>query len=173
MYKRNYLEGMTFGDLFVLREAGRTKDRHISYECVCTCGNHTIVSGRDLKSGHTTSCGCKQGATHGCRRINNTDRLYFVWRGMISRCRTKTASGYQYYGARGIRVCDEWLDYSTFKEWAYKNGYDDKAESYKCTIDRIDVNGNYEPSNCRFVDMKTQNQNKRAKMDGGDEHETN
>jgi hypothetical protein len=85
---------------------------------------------------------------------------------MISRCRTKTASGYQYYGARGIRVCDEWLDYSTFKEWAYKNGYDDKAKSYKCTIDRIDVNGNYEPSNCRFVDMKTQNQNKRAKMDG-------
>lgn len=168
MNNRNNLTGMIFGNLRVLREYGRTKDRHISYECECSCGRKTVVAGRDLINGHTKSCGCNQGVRHGGRRTRNTDRLYFVWRGMISRCYTKSASGYKYYGGRGISVCESWKSYPSFKEWAYANGYDDTADKYKCTIDRIDVNGNYEPSNCRWVGMDVQCKNKRKnKMDGG------
>lgn len=167
MYKRNDLTGMAFGNLTVLKESGRTKDRHIMYECKCTCGNNTVVSGRDLKSGHTKSCGCNQGVRHGGRRIQHTDRLYFVWRGMMARCNTKSATGYKDYGGRGIKVCKEWHDYAVFKKWAYQNGYDETAKRFKCTIDRINVNGNYEPDNCRFVGMDVQCRNKRNSKIGG------
>ena len=68
---------------------------------------------------------------------------------------------YKNYGGRGITVCEEWHDFATFKEWAYSNGYDENAAQYECTIDRINNDGNYEPSNCRWVDMKTQSKNTR------------
>ena len=80
---------------------------------------------------------------------------------MKNRCSCKNATGYEYYGGRGIKVCDEWQKYEPFREWAYVAGYDETAKRWDCTIDRINVNGDYEPSNCRFVDMKVQNQNKR------------
>lgn len=80
---------------------------------------------------------------------------------MRHRCANSNDASYKYYGGRGITVCEEWGDYERFRNWALANGYDPNAPQGECTIDRIDVNGNYEPSNCRWVDMKTQNANKR------------
>ena len=86
---------------------------------------------------------------------------------MLYRCYKDKYPYFKYYGGRGITVCDEWLEYDNFMRWAYSHGYDPNAKRGKCTIDRIDVNGNYEPSNCRFVDMAVQNNNKRNSRIGG------
>lgn len=91
-------------------------------------------------------------------------RIYGIWSKMKERCYNIKDKSYKNYGGRGIEVCDEWKNNSrAFIEWAYNNGYDENAKYGDCTIDRIDVNGNYEPNNCRWVDMKTQSNNKRPK----------
>lgn len=99
------------------------------------------------------------------REIHNmTDtRLYNVWNNIKRRCYTKTNPSYKYYGGCGVEMCEEWhKSFLAFYEWSIKNGYDENAPKGKCTIDRIDVNGNYEPSNCRWVSMKEQNLNRKA-----------
>lgn len=91
---------------------------------------------------------------------DSNTRLYNVWAGIIYRCENKKCKSYKHYGGRGISVCDEWRKkYSTFKDWAMANGYKENL-----TIDRIDVNGNYEPLNCRWVTMKKQANNKRTNL---------
>lgn len=80
---------------------------------------------------------------------------------MRKRCLNERCKDFKHYGGRGITICAEWNDYTNFKEWAMANGYDPNAKRGQCTIDRIDVNGNYCPENCRWVSMKIQNQNKR------------
>ena len=80
---------------------------------------------------------------------------------MLQRCENPNSKAFKDYGGRGIKVCQEWHEIENFCKWAYNNCYDENAERGECTIDRIDVNGNYEPSNCRWVDMKTQSNNKR------------
>ena len=88
--------------------------------------------------------------THGMSQT----RFYKRWRGIIDRCNNSKTINYKYYGAKGIKVCDEWLKFETFYEWAMNNGYQEGL-----TLDRIDNSGNYEPSNCRWVTMKVQNNN--------------
>jgi len=133
--------------------------KKLLWACICDCGNVVNVSRDKLVSGHTTSCGCfhkdevsKRVIKHG---MSNT-RLFWCWQHMINRCENPKDKNYNHYGGRGITVCEEWHDSSTFINWALNNGYEKKL-----TIDRIDVNGNYEPSNCRWVDYKTQDRNKR------------
>lgn len=94
--------------------------------------------------------------------MTNT-RLFNVWQNIKRRCYTKTNPSYKYYGACGVKICDEWrYSFQKFYDWAIKNGYDENAPKGQCTLDRIDTKGNYEPSNCRWVSMKEQNLNRKA-----------
>ena len=167
MYKCNNLEGMTFGRLTVIREEGRTKDRHILWRCRCKCGNIANVSSRDLVTGHTKSCGCLQKDILRDIRYKHGDRdgrLYSIWKSMKKRCENPNCKSYKWYGAKGVSVCDDWHDYRVFKEWAINNGYDENAEYGQCTIDRINPFGNYEPTNCRWATLAEQARNKRDRV---------
>lgn len=166
--KRNMddLTGQRFGRLVVLEDAGRSCGGKVRWLCRCDCGGTTTVIGGNLKSGRTSSCGCiraelskKRVETHG----ESHTRLYRVWQGMKERCESPRHISYQFYGARGIKVHECWRNsYENFRDWALSNGYDLHAKRGKCTLDRIDVNGNYAPDNCRWVSMEVQNQNKRT-----------
>lgn len=100
--------------------------------------------------------GMRFGSLTVLKRVPKGTRIYRIWKGMVSRCNCKGQSSYKHYGGRGISVCSEWLNYIPFDKWASENGYSDNL-----TIDRIDVNGNYEPSNCRWIPMEDQAKNKR------------
>jgi hypothetical protein len=158
-------KGEKFNRLTVLFFIG-SEHRNRKYHCICECGNKLDVLGCHLKSGHTKSCGClnkeknkKMLTTHGL----TNEKLYIVWKGMKQRCYDKNSTNYKYYGGRGIEICDVWKnDFKLFYEWAIENGYKfKKIYKDKLTLDRIDVNGNYEPNNCKWVNWKTQNSNKR------------
>lgn len=132
------------------------------YLCRCFCGKETVVAKRDLVSGHTKSCGCRkknsylnfENKTHG----KTHTPLYRVWDGMKTRCFNKNSKDFKRYGGRGIVVCDTWkVDFQSFYDWAIKSGYKNGL-----SIDRIDVNGNYEPKNCRWATIKQQSNNKRT-----------
>lgn len=171
--RKKDLLGQRFGRLVVISEAAKNKNGARTWVCKCDCGNitHPIVQGNLLR---TKSCGClRRSRLHetpiGFKHGKSNSRLYMVWQGMKQRCSTPTHKAYAYYGGRGITVCDEWANsYELFAEWSYANGYDETAGRGKCTIDRVDVNGNYCPENCRWVDMKIQQNNKRNSkvMDG-------
>lgn len=169
-----------FGKLVVIERSGTHTSpcgtKRALYLCKCDCGNEVVVQSINLTSGNTTSCGCHRSKTsseshtkHGCAKKDKTERLYNVWKSMISRCYYKRNSRYDRYGGRGIQVCDEWKNsYESFRKWSLENGYDKEADFGKCTIDRIDNDGNYEPANCRWVDMKVQARNRKcADMRGG------
>lgn len=149
------LTGMKFGRLTATKQVNVGKK--LTYHCICDCGNTTNVTPDKLYSGHTKSCGCynleslkNRSTTHG----KSKTRLYMIWFKMKARCRNPKIPTYKWYGGKGVSVCDEWQEFQPFYDWSMANGYTEKL-----TIDRIDVNGNYEPSNCRWVDMKTQMNN--------------
>ena len=146
------LEGKRFGKLIVLAEhPDRGKRGEIFWVCKCDCGNTKIINGNSLRRGTSTTCGCST-RKHGMR---NT-RLWRIFDGMLKRCYSPNHPWYKRYGGRGIKICDEWLkDRSTFFSWAMANGYQDDL-----TIDRIDTDGIYSPDNCRWVDQKTQINNR-------------
>ena len=153
------LTGKRFGRLTVLFKAGQHYSGAYLWRCRCDCGNETTVYAHFLKSGHTQSCGClareessARNRTHG----QTESRLYSIWHGMKARCSQSKNNHFHRYGGRGIKVCDEWENsFETFQAWALENGYSDSL-----TLDRINNDGDYEPHNCRWVDMKTQGNNK-------------
>lgn len=164
---KKILTGLRFGKLTVMEYAGYNVHTNNTiqhkWKCVCDCGNEKEVETRHLLSGHCKSCGCMpHRPTNPNHKHYLTDTpLYNVWKSMKGRCYVKTNSSYKHYGARGITVCEEWKnDFMNFYNWALANGYDPNGKSREYTLDRIDVNGNYEPNNCRFVNMLIQANNK-------------
>lgn len=152
---------MRFGRLTVISEDPDDTKHRSMWICRCDCGNVVSVSSGHLRYGDTKSCGCyksevssKRKKTHG---FSDKELLYNIWMDVKQRCFCKTCKAFPHYGGRGIAVCDEWKnDYMSFRNWSLSNGY-----SEGLTIDRIDNDGWYAPNNCRWVDMKVQNSNKR------------
>lgn len=153
------LVGKKYGRLLVVSKAASSKG-HTRWLCKCDCGKESVVYGTSLKNGNTTSCGCFKSENakklySGVRQ--NDKRLYGVWNGIKQRCRNKNNSSFHNYGGRGIKMADEWADnYETFYNWAIRSGYREGMQ-----IDRIDNNGDYCESNCRFVGRDVQSNNKR------------
>ena len=140
-------------------------ERH--YLCKCDCGNYKVIRACSLRSGDAKSCGCyhkelllKRQTTHNMTKTT----LYKAWCNMKARCYNTRRKDYCNYGGRGITMCEEWKDFEVFKEWALKNGYKEKKVNGKniLSLDRIDVDGNYCPENCRWATDKQQANNKRT-----------
>ena len=154
MGKIKNLLGQRFGKLVVIKYAGKEERGRSLWLCQCDCGNQKVVKARHLLHNDAKSCGCSQ---HQKPRTTTEDdrRLGDTLQNMKARCNNPNNIHYKNYGGRGITVCEEWQHVDKFREWAYNNGYKPGL-----TIDRIDVNGNYEPSNCRWITMQEQQFNK-------------
>lgn len=157
------LTGSKFHRWTVLCRSEIRKNNKVVWECKCECGNEGLVTSYELTKGRSKSCGCltsdvmkKRMTTHGDTGGGKTSRLFSIWKGMKQRASNPNTKMFKRYGGRGIVLCEEWKnDFAKFKEWALDNGYEDNL-----TIDRINNDGNYEPSNCRWADWVTQSRNK-------------
>lgn len=150
------MTGLKFFRLAVISKAGTIKGK-LAWNCVCECGTNLVVLGESLRSGNSKSCGClqkeairKTAKTHGLSRT----LTHRIWCGVLTRCTNSNHHSYANYGARGINVCERWLKFENFLS--------DMGECPQgMSLDRINNNGNYEPSNCRWADSITQTRNQR------------
>lgn len=176
MSKKLNRVGQKFGRLTVIEDSGRRKNGCVAWECKCDCGNLVEVSSSHLQSGNTRSCGCIQreksalrmdtmnlllkgkkhpSLTQGDTTDGQLPRIYITWKSMKQRTSNPDSKDYEYYGGRGIVVCDEWInDYVVFRDWAYDNGYNDTL-----CIDRIESDDGYYPGNVQFI-TKSENSQK-------------
>ena len=152
------LDGKTFGRWRVLAYFGSTKHHASLWVCVCSCGTEKVVSSAGLNSGRSRSCGCLHKEVVGRMKTKHGKHktaIYSVWRSIKGRCLNKSDSAFPYYGGRGITVCKRWMKFENF--------YADMGEPKPgMSIDRIDNDRDYRPSNCRWVDRNTQMRNTRA-----------
>lgn len=158
------LTGLTFGRLTVVekdRDEYKGKQKRTYWRCRCNCGNEIVVSRNSLVTGNTTSCGCYQrevaatiSSTYLYKHGMTDTPLHLIWQGMRKRCKNK---GYKSYGGKGVKVCQDWEDFTNFYKWSIDNGY---IEGKGLSIDRINNDGDYEPNNCRWVDDYVQANNK-------------
>lgn len=154
------LTGKVFGEWTVIKFSHLNKNRLPYWNCKCKCGTIRSVNHYSLINWKSLSCGCtsrerasEKIITHGYSKT----RIYKIWKGMKKRCNNQNSSVYKFYGGRGISVCNEWMQsFELFYAWSIANGYKENL-----SIDRIDVNGNYCPDNCRWVDVETQHTNTR------------
>lgn len=159
------LTGQRFGRLVVVRATNeRGPDGSVIWECRCECGNTCITSSNQLtRKNHSRkrSCGCLQVEMHRTRSHGESGSILFhKWTGMKDRCYNANAKNYEYYGGRGIAICEEWrTSYEAFRDWANSNGYKDGL-----SLDRIDPDKDYSPDNCRWITMSAQQGNKRSNI---------
>jgi len=157
-----------FNRLKVIKFSHNNKFSDKMWECICDCGNIVFASTNSLRRNNTKSCGCLQKekaaitgkallSTHGLSKDSDgkKTRLFQIWMGMKTRCYNLNVVEYPRYGGKGIIICDEWQNFETFHNWAFTNGYQENL-----SIDRVNTNGNYEPSNCRWVTDKVQCRNR-------------
>lgn len=165
------LTGKKFNYLTVMYATGHIEGKKgYFWHCKCDCGNEVDVLGESLKSGNTTACGCRKSVGWGnsYKHGMSGTRIYRIWMAMKRRCLNKNDDYYYNYGGRGITICNEWLGdngFQNFYKWSKENGYTDEL-----TIDRINNDGDYEPSNCRwatrFEQMKNTRNTRRFEYNG-------
>lgn len=175
MYNAENIVGKKFGNLTVMRYEGIKEHKSILL-CKCDCGKEVMLPMRNVTSGNTKSCGCFKRQSLVMRNSKHNmykTPIYQKYQDMLRRCYNKNTKRYGRYGGRGIKVCDEWLPknngFANFYKWAVSQGYQDYSDKTLLrkevpTLDRIDTDGNYEPSNCRFVKFKTQDNNKSSNV---------
>lgn len=157
------LSGQKFGRLTVIERTKNYKGR-VFWKCLCECGNYCYISTKTLRNNTAKSCGClridllKQRV---CKHSMTNTRLYKIWKNIKKRCYGNTPYLTKYYKDKGIVMCKEWKnDFLAFYNWSINNGYDNNTNRGVCTLDRINYNGNYEPSNCRWISIQKQQLNK-------------
>ena len=157
MGKQLDLTGMKFGRLTCEKVVGRSKFRQKLWLCRCNCGNETIVLSDNLRRNNTQSCGCLQKErakeSHTIHSERKT-KLYSIWSEMKKRCFNKNSKAYKNYGGKGIKVCEEWLNYPKFCKWAKANGYLEGL-----SIERMNIEKDYEPGNCKWIELSEQAKN--------------
>ena len=143
--------GERSGKLVILAISGRNKLGNILFKCLCDCGRECEVSNVSFRVRfQCIECskitGPQKRTKHGASRRGNRDNLYIAYKGMLTRCQNQNCRAYRWYGAKGIKVCEEWQNFAAFREWALANGYQKGL-----TLDRIDETLDYSPNNCRYI----------------------
>ena len=152
--KRINITGERYGKLVAIQYSHTDSNKKAVWICKCDCGNTCYVRAKDMRSGNTKSCGCY--AVEVAKKVNTkhgacNTRLYRIHSMMKNRCRNPKDRHWKWYGAKGISICDEWMQFEPFREWALSNGY---AENL--VIDRKDSSNGYSPDNCQWI---TQSEN--------------